>query len=690
MGAITATVNGDPVSVRPSSLRVEDRLGGRSTASFEIADPSESLAITSGMAVTVYAGAALIFGGFIAEGVDLRPLTATGGFLWSVDCIDHHFLADKVIVAKTWTGGPARDLIDDLWGEYLEAEGVLFDYEDHEEGPTLDPLIFPYLPASEVLSQIADLCGWWWRIGHDKVLELRPRATYAAPFVASRDNTMWKSVKVSEGNLEYRNRQYVTGGRQETVEQVESFVGDGTRETFSVGFPVWHKPTVEVKGHGFLSLDGSGDYASSDCSTTITGDFRIDALIRADDWTPSANMNVCGQGASPDYGFGLILVTNGKLRFRYTTDGTTFVNVDSTAALSGVTDGVTDLWIRVTVDVNNGAGGHDVKFYTSVNGVDWSQLGTTVTTAGTITLRNSAAPFCVGINAAGGTSWWQGRIYWCGFYQGIAGTLIAGPDFRTWLDEDTAKVDSKGFTWTLQDDAEITFQPDPLDAFRERTVGIRGVEDGFNWYWNKDSTELSQERGHIPLGPTDEMRVTYYGSYPSVTRLDRAGEQARRAAVDGSTGIVAAVSDNPGAETRAAAAAAAGAKLDLYAQSGRKLTFRTRTPGLVPGMILEADLPVIAAEDLLIEAVEITCPSSEWAEWTVTAVEGPASSTWAEWFARMLRPYADPSAVATSEILTLLEQVSETQAWDESITPTVWACPLPAANRYPAANLYPC
>ena len=59
-----------------------------------------------------------------------------------------------------------------------------------------------------------------------------------------------------KANFKYRNAQYITNIKNVTDTQEEFFVGDGTRQTFTVGYPFNELPTVELNtGSGYTSQD---------------------------------------------------------------------------------------------------------------------------------------------------------------------------------------------------------------------------------------------------------------------------------------------------------------------------------------------------------------------------------------------------------------------------------------------------
>lgn len=158
--------------------------------------------------------------------------------------------------------------------------------------------------------------------------------------------------------------------------------------------PIW----LEHTGTNYLYLPGvTGNGATSPDSAAldITGD--IDIKFR---WSPSPGWTTfytpLGKwGAAGQRSWrlnsgsgGVVLVTSA--------DGTTEVSGTSTVAPNTVfSEGQTG-WIRATLDVDDGAGNRVYKFYTSPDGTTWTQLGSTVTTAGTTSIFNSTSPVDVG------------------------------------------------------------------------------------------------------------------------------------------------------------------------------------------------------------------------------------------------------------------------------------------------------
>lgn len=138
-------------------------------------------------------------------------------------------------------------------------------------------------------------------------------------------------------------------------------------------------------------------------TTSITGDIDIAFLFDLEDWTPAAYQTFGNKwtAAGGQQSYVLHLAPSGVLDAYWSTNGVDFPNATSTVA-TGFAPG-TKMWVRWTMDVNNGAGSRVSKFYTSpvTSATDptpllWTQLGATVTTAGTTSIFNSTATLMLG------------------------------------------------------------------------------------------------------------------------------------------------------------------------------------------------------------------------------------------------------------------------------------------------------
>ena len=212
-----------------------------------------------------------------------------------------------------------------------------------------------------------------------------------------------------------------------------------------------------LKADAYLSLPGvSGNYSTTPDSAAFTFAGDIDFRFRAAlvDWTPSAQQTLIAKfGFEGNQSFILRVNTTGVLVLTWTADGSADRNATSTAAVSAA-DGAIK-WVRVTLDVDNGAGGCSARFYTSddydpASGTGtWTQLGSTVTAAGVSSVFDSTAVVELGARTGGTTNPLNGAIYYAEIRNGIDGTVVARFDPTRFKASESTAVMATGETWTI-------------------------------------------------------------------------------------------------------------------------------------------------------------------------------------------------------------------------------------------------
>jgi len=183
----------------------------------------------------------------------------------------------------------------------------------------------------------------------------------------------------------------------------------------------------------YLNLPGeAGDYAGTPDSAalSITGDIDLRVRVAMDDWTPTGGAALVAKyhTGSNQASYFLLLTSAGQLRFRWTTDGNEGSSLeDKTASTTvGFTDG-TIHWVRVTLDVDNGSSNYDCKFWTSDDGVSWSQSGTTQNGSGTTSIFDGTYEVQVGAQVVQQPL--AGQVYRVRILDGIDGTIEFDADF---------------------------------------------------------------------------------------------------------------------------------------------------------------------------------------------------------------------------------------------------------------------
>jgi hypothetical protein len=220
-----------------------------------------------------------------------------------------------------------------------------------------------------------------------------------------------------------------------------------------------------LAGSQFLRMPGAnGDHVSTPHAAplAITGDIdvRVDALLV--NWLDAGDnlhtTEIIGKlgGVSSDKAW-FLGVRDNRLYFEWSPDGSSALGAASTVQLVVPPSG--RLAVRATLDVDNGAGGRTVRFYTAPSGTagPWTQLGADVVQAGTTSVFNAtAAALRIGDATSVGMTRAAGRCMAAEVRNGIGGTVVANPIFTAQPIGTTVFADSAGRTWTLNGGTQIT------------------------------------------------------------------------------------------------------------------------------------------------------------------------------------------------------------------------------------------
>jgi hypothetical protein len=216
----------------------------------------------------------------------------------------------------------------------------------------------------------------------------------------------------------------------------------------AVSHSSWWADDLSAPGVSLVLPGTSGAYASTPDADAldITGDIDISVDVALDDWTPGATSALVSNHASGGQrGYELRTAPGGVL-FLIWGDGSQ--EFETSTAPTGLADG-TRHTIRATLDVDNGASGHDVKFY-----VDGVQLGSTVTSSGVTSITAATNDLNVG-RRSDDSLIAAGKFYGAVIKDGIDGGTVFDVDFTTQTVGATSFTATTGQTVTVNGTAEI-------------------------------------------------------------------------------------------------------------------------------------------------------------------------------------------------------------------------------------------
>jgi len=188
---------------------------------------------------------------------------------------------------------------------------------------------------------------------------------------------------------------------------------------------------------------------------------------------------------------------------------------------------------------------------------------------------------------------------------------------------------------------------------QSKTIGLKGIDSGKDFYYALGSTSLAQDAAGTILQPNrDSFTISYTGQDTTEVVRDNTGgfpnttTQAQYAALTGGAGIVEVVEDVSAQQLTVAAAQAYGdGLLQRYGVIGQTLLCQTNRTGLSVGQYLSVVIPELGLNDvaMLITAMdlkpEITLVGNQVSMlyyWSITAISGPNLGNWQKTLTKIL------------------------------------------------------
>jgi hypothetical protein len=147
------------------------------------------------------------------------------------------------------------------------------------------------------------------------------------------------------------------------------------------------------------------------------------------------------------------------------------------------------------------------------------------------------------------------------------GYAISSTQTRTFKGDGETQV----FTMDLPIVEEPTVKIDGVT----KTVGIRGLETGFDFYWQKDNPTVSQDAGGTKLTSSNTLTVQFKGSYPIIVVAESSSEVDLRKSIEGGSGIYENVVEETTLESKDAALEYTNGLLQKYGFIPKVVTFNT-------------------------------------------------------------------------------------------------------------------
>lgn len=200
-----------------------------------------------------------------------------------------------------------------------------------------------------------------------------------------------------------------------------------------------------------------------------------------------------------------------------------------------------------------------------------------------------------------------------------------------------------------------------------KTIGIRGVDSNKQYYWNKGTTEITQDISEPLLSTTDVLTVVYIGLYDVIVAAKRDTLVTERQDIEGGSGLYEQLENFTTLDGQDLALDKARGLLKKFGRIPATLDAETDLPGLQAGMLLPVDLPALnLSGNWLIESVRIT-NLGRTLRYSIRAVDGEHLGGWIEFWKKFYE--SDRQFVAReNEVINTLIPLEDGMHCTDSVT----------------------
>jgi len=170
-----------------------------------------------------------------------------------------------------------------------------------------------------------------------------------------------------------------------------------------------------------------------------------------------------------------------------------------------------------------------------------------------------------------------------------------------------------------------------------KTVGIRQVDTGKDWYWQENSNEISQDTAGVKLTTSDTWRIEYVGYFPFLTAARDPIAVADRIAVEGGSGLYEAIEDHDEITKAELGRDKAEGLLKRFGRIETHVSFTSRLAGWKAGQLVSVSRTVHnLSGTFLVMSMSLRHIGLEEYHVDVEAVAGDAVESWVAFFAALM------------------------------------------------------
>ena len=193
-----------------------------------------------------------------------------------------------------------------------------------------------------------------------------------------------------------------------------------------------------------------------------------------------------------------------------------------------------------------------------------------------------------------------------------------------------------------------------------KTVGIRQVDSGKDWYCQENSNEISQDAAGTKLTSSQTFRVEYYGYFPLIGAARDPAAVAERQAVEGGSGLYQDVEDHEEIDRAALAREKAESLLRRFGTIDATITGDTLIRGFHAGQLVNVHLPEhnIHHQDCIVASVDYREVELTRFRYSLRIVSGEAVEGWSAFWKKIAQA-GRKNVIRPNEVVNLIRLFPE-------------------------------
>jgi hypothetical protein len=228
------------------SSNLEEELNGRDQLSFTIKSTPAYIPKIGEEVKVLFRSGTIFLGSIHERQVEFLYTPQQISLLIQISCVDINAIADRRFVSEVYENLLCGEIVGVMAAKYLLFEGVSLG--NVHPGPRISKVVFNRISFAECMNKLCEQAGFYWQIDKKRFLSFFPRSVSPAPFTVTEANAVFRNIKGTISRNQYRNVQYIDGGKGLTDARTEAFRGDGTVKTFTTEYKISTQPTITLNG----------------------------------------------------------------------------------------------------------------------------------------------------------------------------------------------------------------------------------------------------------------------------------------------------------------------------------------------------------------------------------------------------------------------------------------------------------